>query len=213
MEEKAANAPAETKPCKVCAEPINKLARKCIHCDSYQDWRANLTFSSTVLSLLVALTAVAGGTVPAIVKALTPENSDLRFSFQAAGRNDLTILATNTGIRPGSLRAGSALQIRDKTNPFAPIWGYLLGVDGGDRSIIFEPQKSQLLSLSYLFRNGDRSPPLDASKDLEHMECIPIINSTDFKGKNSDWGINARCASLRQFLSAVQENIAGREKK
>jgi hypothetical protein len=48
----------ETKPCKVCGEEIRESARKCNHCDSYQDWRLNIGFSNTVLSLLVALCSV-----------------------------------------------------------------------------------------------------------------------------------------------------------
>ena len=44
------SAPGEvdaTKPCKVCGEAIKTTAKKCIHCDSYQDWRAYLNFGST----------------------------------------------------------------------------------------------------------------------------------------------------------------------
>ena len=47
------------KQCTTCGEEIANSARKCIHCDTYQDWRRYLTFSSTVLALLVALLSVA----------------------------------------------------------------------------------------------------------------------------------------------------------
>jgi hypothetical protein len=71
----------DTKPCKVCGEAIKKVARICIHCNNYQDWRAEVNVSSTVLALLVALASVLSWAVPVITTALTPKNSDLIFSL------------------------------------------------------------------------------------------------------------------------------------
>src|SRR5215467_12617372 len=85
----------EIKSCKVCGEDIKKEARKCTHCDSYQDWRANVGFSNTVLSLLVALCSVLTVAVPVILDTVTPKNSDLRFAYHGISDHSITVLVTN----------------------------------------------------------------------------------------------------------------------
>jgi hypothetical protein len=87
----------------VCAEPIKKAARKCIHCDSYQDWHANIGMSSTVLSLLVALVSVLTAAIPVVKDAFTPKNALLTATFQGANSDRLSVLFTNQGTRPGSV--------------------------------------------------------------------------------------------------------------
>ena len=67
--------------CFNCAETLPQAAKYCTHCSTYQDWRKYLPFSSTVLSLLVALLAVLGTTVPVIKTALESENPELRASL------------------------------------------------------------------------------------------------------------------------------------
>ena len=100
-----------TKPCKMCGEPIKKFARVCPHCMSHQDWREHLGFSQSVLALLVALIAVGTVFIPVLQQALVPDNSNLEFSFQAIEAKaygplkgaDVTVLATNKGVRPGTI--------------------------------------------------------------------------------------------------------------
>jgi hypothetical protein len=70
-----------TAPCVTCKEQIVLGATKCIHCDSFQDWRGTLSISSTVLSLSVALVAVLGFTLPIIRETTTPKNSDISLSI------------------------------------------------------------------------------------------------------------------------------------
>ena len=74
----------DMKACKVCAEEIKKAARICIKCNSYQDWRANLSVSNTVLALLVALISVLTAAVPALKQTFTPKNSSISVTFQGA---------------------------------------------------------------------------------------------------------------------------------
>lgn len=69
--------PPGTKRCKVCAEPINISAKKCIHCQSDQEWTSRLGFSATVLSLLVALITVLTAAIPVIRDAITPRDLGL----------------------------------------------------------------------------------------------------------------------------------------
>lgn len=91
------------KLCRICCEPIAVGARKCIHCDSFQDWRGNLGVSATVLSLLVALVSVLTASAPILTKTLTPERSDVAFAFQGANSDYLTLLVSNAGRRPASI--------------------------------------------------------------------------------------------------------------
>jgi predicted nucleic acid-binding Zn ribbon protein len=102
----------DTKPCKVCGEAIKKAARVCIHCNNYQDWRADINISSTVLSLLVALLSVLTVTVPVVKDVFTPKNSNLTYSFQGATKLVATEFVTNTGTRPGIMRYPISLLLK-----------------------------------------------------------------------------------------------------
>jgi hypothetical protein len=83
---------SDAKPCKVCGEAIKRSARKCIHCDSYQDWHANIGMSTTVLSLLVALVAVLTPAVPVMKTTFSSKNSSLSFSLQGVDETLLVFL-------------------------------------------------------------------------------------------------------------------------
>jgi hypothetical protein len=93
---------ASMKWCAVCAEPIRKEAVKCKHCGSYQSWRGRINFSSTVLSLLVALIAVIGATAPIIKNLFTPNAATLRFSEPTFGQGTVSVTATNIGVLPAT---------------------------------------------------------------------------------------------------------------
>ena len=84
--------PDGTKPCKICQEPINRGARKCIHCQSSQGWLSGLAVSATMMSLLVALVSVLAAAVPAFKSLLTPVNSDLVFVPQGMTRETVSVL-------------------------------------------------------------------------------------------------------------------------
>ncbi len=98
------------KLCRICCEPIAAGARKCIHCDSFQDWRGNLGVSATVLSLLVALVSVLTASAPILTKTLTPERSDLAFAFQGANSYQPSLRLTPFGIpSEGKFRINAAV--------------------------------------------------------------------------------------------------------
>lgn len=142
---------SDMKACKVCAEPIKKAARICTHCNSYQDWRIGLSMSNTVLALLVALIAVVTAAVPVFKEAFTPKNSSLAIAFQVANTKALTVLVTNTGIRPGTVSQPMSVHIYEKTlAPLGQIEVPLHIVDQTDlSSFLIEPGKSVLLSTSF----------------------------------------------------------------
>jgi hypothetical protein len=97
--------PEGMKHCRVCAEPINVRATKCIHCNSDQGkWRQLGGLSSTVLALLIALFSVLTTAVPVMINALTPLDSRLVFSFPVADEARIALLVSNNGVRPGMLQ-------------------------------------------------------------------------------------------------------------
>lgn len=97
------SSPLTTKPCAMCGEPIRINAKKCVHCGSYQSWRGRINFSATILSLLVALTAVIGSTVPAIKAFLVPSVATFRFSPPTFNLGSVSVTATNIGAQPATL--------------------------------------------------------------------------------------------------------------
>jgi hypothetical protein len=197
----------ETKTCKVCGESIKKAARVCIHCKNYQDWRAELNISSTVLSLLVALGSVLTVAVPVIISALTPKNSDFIFSFQGSNSAFIEILATNKGIRPGTVRTTGMLEMNEATKGFN---GPLLRLDGAsdDMALVITPAESKLLhfilvvhEIDQRLLHGDRlSFPTEAS-------CKVWLDITDFVGRFSHDSVEMDCGFLSGFVRNMQNGL------
>lgn len=131
-----------TKPCRLCQEDIKATATYCIHCHNFQNWRGRLSLSSTVLSLLVALTAVVTAAVPVIQAAVTPKNSEIRFSLQTVSQEGFSAFVSNTGIRPGTVQPGSIVQIWEADGRLR---GALLGT-GALRQEVIQPGTSLLRS-------------------------------------------------------------------
>jgi hypothetical protein len=79
-----------TRVCVACALEIGSKALKCPQCGTFQNWRRKLTFSSTVLSLLIALISVIGLVLPTIMDtfvegaSLRVELDQKRISFQSS---------------------------------------------------------------------------------------------------------------------------------
>jgi hypothetical protein len=107
-----------TRPCRTCFEPIHVSARKCKVCESYQDWRRYLQVSSLVLALLVALVSVVGWAAPVVITAFREQNSHVEAYFQALANNRAFIMATNTGMRPGSVVSVRLVDGQPGQNPF-----------------------------------------------------------------------------------------------
>jgi hypothetical protein len=126
-------ADSEGVSCLECREPLRAGAGKCVRCNAYQDWRRYFAFSTTVLSLLIALLSVATVCIPVLIDALRPADAVIRLSIgdistpslawsyyrQRAGWGDLPphvadrfeislvvrLVATNSGTRPGVIEA------------------------------------------------------------------------------------------------------------
>ena len=89
--------------CCVCHESIEIGAKKCVHCNSYQDWRRYLNLSSTMLALIVALVSVLSISIPMLKDNFKPNNSKINILFQSDSFKNLTFIASNSGNRPGGI--------------------------------------------------------------------------------------------------------------
>jgi len=91
------------KRCSSCGEEIFHAARKCRFCGSFQDYRRHLTFSSTVLALLVALVSVLTVLVPLVLEALEVDRSRTKVRFVGVEQRYFNFVAANSGNRPAIL--------------------------------------------------------------------------------------------------------------
>jgi hypothetical protein len=202
--------PEGTKRCRVCAEPINEQATKCIHCQSDQNWKSRLGLSSTILSLLVALIAVIGAVGPIIVKSLTPEDSHLMGAFHGADRGLIHLLISNGGTRPGSVKPGGWVTLPDGKKQAI---GMTFPTVPAER--VVEPGKSSLVSFAVLptIREGEGflSTPGRRRDDtvggIQVTETFPDRGScfvspevTDFTGVHHTLSINVSCKELHQLV-------------
>jgi hypothetical protein len=96
----------ETKPCSSCAEPIRLAAKKCVSCDSYQDWRRHFSASSTVLSLLVALLAILGPAISSIKSAIHTPRAEPRIALSSVEHHIVSLLISNGGDAAASISSG-----------------------------------------------------------------------------------------------------------
>jgi hypothetical protein len=186
----------KTKLCKVCAQEINASAKKCIHCDSYQDWQSKLGLSTNILSLLVAFITVATAAIAAVV-ALLPHDSEFVASIQSAdpGNLKLAFLVSNTGTRPGSLR--EALLYRENR-------GQPLKFNGSESMpLVIDPGKTILIdarpdyfSLTY----GNEAPDLSGP-------CVLSLSISNFSGKLNRVSVPCPASYGNNFWGTLGERL------
>jgi hypothetical protein len=97
-------------PCPVCAEPISPAAHKCVHCDSYIDWRRFVFLGNTALALVIALVSVVTTAVTVYRATAAPPDSTLAFRYVGVVAGKPTFLASNPGTSTGVVGTGT-LQI------------------------------------------------------------------------------------------------------
>ena len=177
--------PEFTKSCSTCALTIPEKARKCTKCDSFQDWRKYIAFSTTNLALMTALLSVATLAGPNIFNLFGTNNSDLRVSFQGIQDNAAIVLIANTGNRPGS--AGNATIALDSWGekgialvvPLNADKNYGIVEAGAVKAVVFE------------------SPP-PASDDEKRYE--------------EQWGLVQNCTLRYELRDFLQKSTSKKEK-
>jgi hypothetical protein len=176
-----------TKSCRICAEEIKWAATQCIHCKSYQDWRSTLGFSTTVLSLLVALVSVLTVALPVFKAAVTPKNSALTYTVQGSTEGRIFVLVSNLGNRPGSV-AHAALNL----DGVPALIVDLSEAIGAVR--IIDAGKTELVE--YRFRESIAGARIGDS----HRACSLSMRVTDFRGKVWWATFPAECIQFTAFL-------------
>ena len=100
-----AQVPIES-PCRHCRLLISTGAALCYKCGNYQNWRRYLSFSTSILALLVALLSVASTALPAIVKSLDRPTSNLIATNVIGTKDVVKITVSNLGPMPGIVKGG-----------------------------------------------------------------------------------------------------------
>ncbi|MBV7489597.1 hypothetical protein [Pseudomonas sp. PDM30] len=99
----AAESEIQSALCKQCRNPIPSSARICSKCNSYQDWRSFVPFSTTALALLTALISVMGIAAPALHKLVHTPHSQAALTMPSVDGTTLRVIAVNSGDAPASL--------------------------------------------------------------------------------------------------------------
>jgi hypothetical protein len=196
--------------CVVCFEKIHPRAKKCIHCDSFQDWRRHINFGSTVLALLVALVSVLSLSIPVLKDALTIPNSKIIFSYQSVRNDVINVIASNTGEEAGSIvdrgfickekRARQNLPPNDPVTYDAitnrSLWGYEdsaacieIALERGvseDTSLDFlSPKDSKHLKFRY--RYGERIKEFLIDSENPDNQVLVLLQAVQFDGSREDY--------------------------
>lgn len=216
------DAPSEpnrhSKLCATCGEPIALSARKCIHCDAYQDWRRYLAFSSTVLALLIALLSVATVAVPVLRDVLIAKDSDLVGSFQGLSDNEAVFVVSNSGNRPGTV--GEAFVIialfdppAGNTLPFVTISGLPLAESYVTETSFVDAGKSKLIKyrpLSSPPKSGPQGPQYPWEEtDAGKFQCAMGIDLINFSGRTNRYCFEYSCSRIFSgLLSSSQSKVS-----
>jgi hypothetical protein len=180
----------KVKECIICGEEIKDTAKKCTHCNSFQNWQRYFEMSSVVLSLLVALLSVTSTAVPTIIKAFTPQNSHLAFTYLSSQKNSISIIAFNSGIRPGVVTEAKII-----------IEGQAYPVEISSAPIVIEPEKSQQIQIGtveisknfYVALETLSSAPGSLSKS---SSCEIDIQAIEFNGSQKTTSFVKPCIEV-----------------
>lgn len=192
--------PTPQTTCKVCKEEILKGAKKCNHCNSFQDYRRYINFSTTILSLLVALSTVLSFGVPYFLEAIEEPSSDVKAHLIAQNfrTNEIDIYCANEGKRPGLIHGATIEFEFDNKNYYITLRRKFAKVDNVDilkkedkrERDLYElyPFKTVLLryeSITGFPINKDNFQDKFSSEfDKSEIKNISLkLATTDFKGK------------------------------
>lgn len=94
------------KRCRACMEYIHVDAKKCKHCQAFQDWRSGLSLWTTILALLVALLSVTTVLTGALTYLRRDQDSSIALFPQGVEPEHISLLAQNVGKRPARISDG-----------------------------------------------------------------------------------------------------------
>jgi len=177
--------------CTVCKSEINSGAKKCIHCNSFLDWRRFLHFNTIVISLLVALISVISATAPVLKSILTPQ-ADTRFALFSIRGDKVNVLATNTGQRAAVLKEA---WIEMKEAGSGKTRRVLLSkTDDKGKELIFEPDKWKNLVLSPV----ELHDAINLIHPEDYTSCRLFFVTFDLDHKLHEFTVDFSCKKFSQ---------------
>ncbi len=181
--------------CIVCREQIKAGARKCIHCDSYQDWREHFNFSSSALAWLVALVSVISLSLPVIKNALQKDNSNVVLAFQGIEEGYISLIASNLGTRPGSI--GSAELNFDHGDGETQTFSLIVHESTSGAALIKEgfSGRIQLTLKKFGFRTTQEN-----LLNLQATKCYVAVEVIQFDGTREKFQLDVPWHLAKEFL-------------
>lgn len=174
--------------CLVCREEIKNGARKCINCDSYQDWRRYFQFNIVVLSLLVALISVLTASIPIVKSMLTPI-SQAKFSFIDYQNNKISVVATNTGQKAVILQESSLILQQVNDSRKVPL---IESAQTGKRQFLLKPNEWIEVTLVH----KDIGDDLSLIRPEDYKSCRLDFVTLNMTHKIERVSINIPCFDL-----------------
>jgi len=79
------------------------MAKKCVHCDSFLNWKKYFALSNTILALIVALLSTTSTLYLLIKPSLIEQNSAISINYGGVEDGNLIFIAINSGNKPGAV--------------------------------------------------------------------------------------------------------------
>lgn len=195
VQEPTKPAPPE-KLCRVCKKPIPAEGLKCTECNSFQDWRRILPFSTEILALLIALLSVFGFALPEVAK-WRNRHSHTQVRIIGASEEDLLVIVMNTGREPSTAHMFRAsfgnVPLSDADLfPFDP---GALHIPAGDSHIVrLRPRRltpepgSDIAAVANALRGGTLKLIVDIKESTDEKPTDMSRRSTEYPTANvSTW--------------------------
>lgn len=179
------------KKCLVCGKDIEDSAIKCVHCDSFQNWRRFFgTSQQVILSLLVALISVTTVAVPILIEELTPQKSAISITYLSSEVHLVSVLAVNTGTRPGVI-SGAALIIEGKKYTINLIRGPVIIKPGDTVKLVLQ---TNAVTATYYAALGLASTA--DGHPTKSSNCEVDLQTVSFRGKKELRKFVEKCVDL-----------------
>ncbi|MER9723114.1 MULTISPECIES: hypothetical protein [unclassified Mesorhizobium] len=160
-----------------------------------------LAWTISIVALLNSVVAVFVVVVPIAVNLFTPKNSHLIYSIQSSADQSIGLLASNSGIRAGTI-SGASLSGKLGSEEVDGLDLRIVGVAGS--AVIVSPGETKLLTLTVL-------KPVPGVRMIEILQCGPAVmlfidvSSTDFQGQRRTDHLPINCAEQLSFVSSFAE--------
>lgn len=188
------------KSCNDCGETIPSDAAKCTHCDAFQDWRRYVNFSTTMVALITALISVIASSLPAVRELVIGDRSDMKLSFQRVENGKILLLGSNSGTRPGAVNRAWLTLTKPNDRRVIHFKGswHEVSPNDGKGFEVLGPGKSALFVLEASEVPVDQR---DNELKLEAYTCRLEIVTAEFDRANRTIPIDNPCPDLRTALS------------